>query len=143
MVIYWCNINCIIASKINITPKGAYWPISKLHSISALANLLPHNNISQICYCGHILLQSAAVNCSFSHNLTPLGVTFILRAMVHSMHACKISSNACKSNAEYHKNCLISCDVFSIAFNSALPFISQPKDITVAIFFHATTPLVA
>ena len=25
------------------------------------------HNISQICYCGQISLQSAAVNCSFSH----------------------------------------------------------------------------
>ena len=41
-----------------------------------------HNNKSQICYCGQISLQSAAVNCSFYDNLTPLGVTFILLAMV-------------------------------------------------------------
>ena len=74
----------ITASKINVTPKGVYLPISKLHSILAVANLLAHNNKSQICYCGQILLQSAAVNCSFSNNLTPLrGVTFILLAMVH------------------------------------------------------------
>ena len=31
----------------------------------SVANLLAHNNISQICYCGQISLQSAAVNCSF------------------------------------------------------------------------------
>ena len=37
---------------------------------SRIANLLAHNNISQICYCGQISLQSAAVNCSF---LTPMG----------------------------------------------------------------------
>ena len=37
---------------------------SKLHSILAVANLLAHNNISQICYCGQISLQSAAVKCS-------------------------------------------------------------------------------
>ena len=43
-----------IASKINVTPKGDYFPISKLHSILAVANLLAHNNISQICYCGQI-----------------------------------------------------------------------------------------
>ena len=65
-----------------LPPKGVYLPISKLHSILAVANLLAHNNISQICYCGQISLQSAAVNCSFSDNLTPLGVTFILLAMV-------------------------------------------------------------
>ena len=47
-------------------PKCVYMPISKLHSILAVANLLAHNNKSQICYCGQISLQSAAVNCSFS-----------------------------------------------------------------------------
>ena len=50
--------------------------------ILAVANLLAHNNISQICYCGLISLQSAAVNCCFSDNVTPLGVTVILLAMV-------------------------------------------------------------
>ena len=42
-----------------------YLPISRLHSILAVVNLLAHNNKSQICYCGQISLQSAAVNCSF------------------------------------------------------------------------------
>ena len=41
-----------------------------------LANLLAHNNKSQISYFGQISLQSAAVNYIFSDNLTPLGVTF-------------------------------------------------------------------
>ena len=63
-------------------PKGVYLSISKLHPILVVANLLAHNNISQIYYCGQISLQSAAVNCSFSDNLTPLGVTFLLLAMV-------------------------------------------------------------
>ena len=54
-------------------PNGVYLPISKLHSILAVANLLAHNKIRQICYCGQISLQSAAVNCSFSDNLTPVG----------------------------------------------------------------------
>ena len=53
---------CTIGSRINGTPKGVYLPISKLHSILAVANLLAHNNKSQICYCGQISLQSAAVN---------------------------------------------------------------------------------
>ena len=57
-----------------------------LHSILAVANLLAHNNISQLSYCGQISLQSAAVNCSVSDNLTPLGVTFILLAMVIMLH---------------------------------------------------------
>ena len=47
----------------------------------SLRNKSTHN-ISQICYCGQISLQSAAVNCSFSDNLTSLGVTFILLVMV-------------------------------------------------------------
>ena len=71
-----------IASKINVTLKGIYLPNSKLHLILAVANLLVHNNISEICYCSQISLQSAAVNCSFSDSLTPFGVTFILSAMV-------------------------------------------------------------
>ena len=45
-----------------------------------------HNNISQICYYGQISLQSGAVNCSFSDNLKPLRVTFILLAMVQGIH---------------------------------------------------------
>ena len=50
-----------IASKIYVTPESVYLPISRLHSILAEANLLAHNNISQICYCGQNSLQSAAV----------------------------------------------------------------------------------
>ena len=38
--------------------------------------LLAHNNISQMCYCGQI----SFINCSFYDNLTPLVVTFILLA---------------------------------------------------------------
>ena len=38
-----------IASKINGTAKGVFLPISKLHSILAVTNLLAHNNIT-ICY---------------------------------------------------------------------------------------------
>ena len=57
-------------------PKGVYLPISKLHSILAVANFFAHYNLSQICYCGQISLHS------FSDNLTPLGVAFILLVMV-------------------------------------------------------------
>ena len=46
----------------------------------AVVNLLAHNNKSQICYCGRISLQSAAV---FQ---TPLGVTFILLVMVSLLY---------------------------------------------------------
>ena len=59
---------------------------SKLHSILPVENLLVHNNISQICYCGQISLQSAAVNCSVSDNRTPRGDLFILLAMVYMVH---------------------------------------------------------
>ena len=55
-----------MASKINVNLVGVYFPISKLHSILAIANLLAHNNKSQICYCGQISLQNAAVNCILS-----------------------------------------------------------------------------
>ena len=66
-----------ITSKIYVTPNDVYLPVSKLQSILAVAILLAHNNISQIS------LQSAAVNCNFSDNLTSLGVIFILLARVH------------------------------------------------------------
>ena len=65
-------------------------PILKLHSILAVANLLAHNNISQICYCGQISLQSAAVISAVF--LITLEVTFILLAMVHATSACFRSS---------------------------------------------------
>ena len=74
-----------------LPPKGTFLPISKLHSILAVANLLAHNNKSQIGYCGQISLQSAAVNCRFSDNLTLLGVTFILLAMVQEVRFTLIS----------------------------------------------------
>ena len=77
---------CIIASKVNGTPKGVYLPISKQDSILTEENLLAHNNISQICYCGQISLQSGAVDCSYSDNLTPFRVTIILQAMVHDLN---------------------------------------------------------
>ena len=38
-------------------PKGVHLPISKLHSTLALANLLAHYKISQICYISQISLQ--------------------------------------------------------------------------------------
>ena len=64
---FYHRLHFTIASKINGTPKGVYLPISKLHSILAVANLLAHNNISQICYCGQISLQSAAVSLKIWH----------------------------------------------------------------------------
>ena len=77
LYIYICVYVSFIASKINVTLIVVYLPISKQQSILAVANLLAHNNKSQICYCGQILLQRAAVNCSFSDNPKPFGVTFI------------------------------------------------------------------
>ena len=53
-----------------------------INSILAITNLLADNDITQICYCAQISLQNAAGNCSFSDNLTPLGIIFILLAMV-------------------------------------------------------------
>ena len=52
-----------------------------IRTILTIVNLLAHNNISQICYCGQISLLSAAVNRNFSYSRAPLGVTFILLAM--------------------------------------------------------------
>ena len=75
-------VTSTINSKINGTPKGVYLPISKLDSILAVANLLAHNNKSQICYCGQISLQSAAVNCSFSDTF---GGNINFAGMVHSL----------------------------------------------------------
>ena len=66
----------------------SFFQISKsffeLVTILAVANLLAHNNISQICYCGQISLQSAAV---FLIIRQLWGVTFILLAMVHFLGA--------------------------------------------------------
>ena len=58
-------------------------PFQSYTLFNTVENLLANNNISQICYCGQISLQSAAVNCSFSNKLTPFGVASILLAMVH------------------------------------------------------------
>ena len=65
-----------IACKINGTIKGVYLPISKQHSILAVANILNYQKkeiISQIYFCCQISLLCAAVNCSVYDNLTPLG----------------------------------------------------------------------
>ena len=67
------NEYCTIASKINGTRRGVYLPISKLHSILAVANLLAHNNISQICYCGQNAFISNFLYCRLYNNLTPFG----------------------------------------------------------------------
>ena len=76
--IYMYVVLCSLVSNINVTLKGVYLAISKLQSILVVANLLAHNNTSQICYYGQLSLQSAAAF------LTHLVVTFILLAMVHA-----------------------------------------------------------
>ena len=38
------HVRCSSSSKINVIPQGVYLPISKLHSILTVANLLAHNN---------------------------------------------------------------------------------------------------
>ena len=76
------DISGTIANKINGTCKGAYLPFLKLHLILAVANSLSHNNISHICFWCQISLQSVAVNCCFSGNLTPLEIPFILMVIV-------------------------------------------------------------
>ena len=62
-------------------PKRVYLPFSKLHSILAVANLLAHNNISQICYCSQISLQrdlqSSGGNIYFAGNGTRKTQTFV------------------------------------------------------------------
>ena len=102
------SLYCTIASKINVTPKGVYLPISKKHSILAVANLLAHNNISQ-----NLLLRSNFFRecCSFSDNLTPLGVPFILLAMVHihkKYQLCKVYINRIikMSNHSFITSCI-------------------------------------
>ena len=77
-------VNCIVHQRIRclILPILPYF--EAMLDFRRIANLLAHNNISQICYCGQISLQSATVN-SFSDNLTPLVVTFILLAIVHQV----------------------------------------------------------
>ena len=46
-----------------------------------VANLLVHNNVSQICDCGQISLQSAAVNCTFSDN--PVAKTYSKQILLY------------------------------------------------------------
>ena len=52
-----------IYSELNVTPKVLTCPL----------NIFAHNYKSQICYWVQISLQRAAVNCTFSDNLTPFG----------------------------------------------------------------------
>ena len=77
-------ILCTINSKINGTPKGVHLPISKLHSILSVANLLAHNNIT-ISYYGQVnslQLKSSVASKWTCKNLC--GVPFIVLLMVHN-----------------------------------------------------------
>ena len=47
-ILFQWPMRCTINSKINGTPKGVYLPISKIHSILAVTNLLAHNKLRYI-----------------------------------------------------------------------------------------------
>ena len=64
-----------------------------IHSILAIVNLLAHNNISQIVTAVKFHYRVLQLTALFSDNLTPLGVTFILLAMVHIVQQCTYYSN--------------------------------------------------
>ena len=62
---------------------GFYLPISKLHSILAVANLLAHNNITISYYVQvNSLWLKSSVALKWASKIT-LGVPFILLLMVH------------------------------------------------------------
>ena len=65
-----------------VPPKDVYLPISKPHSVLAVANLLAHNNISQTLLWAS-KFAAAKIECTFEMGKqTLLGVTFILLMMV-------------------------------------------------------------
>ena len=63
-------------------PKGTYLSISKLHSILAVANLLAHNKKIKFVTAVKFHYRVLQLTAVFSDYLTPLGVPFILLAMV-------------------------------------------------------------
>ena len=67
--------------------KSVCRPISKLHSILAVANLLAHNNL-WLCYYNYVSkFATAKIECSFKMaKETPLGVPLILLLMVHKFN---------------------------------------------------------
>ena len=103
------------SAKYMLPPTLFTCPFSKLHSILAVTNLFSHNNISQICYCDQISLQSAAVNCSFLTNWHLWRVTFILTLFCFSqdlsyiMHTADVVAHdlwqvTLKKNLVVHQN---------------------------------------
>ena len=104
--------------------KDVYLPISMLHSILAVANLFAHNNISQICYCGQISLQSAAVNCSFSGNLTPDGVTFSLleRVPADNFSFCVTANTYSGYKSSGHQISWVVYTIYSL-FHYSIPWV--------------------
>ena len=88
MVIHTYKYTClVISSKINGTPKNVYLTISKQHSTLAVANLLAHNNISQICYCVKFHYKVLQLTAVFWQS-DIFGVPFIFLAMVHNLCTC-------------------------------------------------------
>ena len=75
---------CTIASKINVTPKCLCLPISKLHPILAVVNLLAHNNINKLLWASKF--TTAKIECSFRNvQVNTFWVPFILLLMVPSV----------------------------------------------------------
>ena len=56
-------LSCTTYSKINGTSKDVYLPLSKLHSILAIANLLAHNNIAKLLCASKF--ATVKIECSF------------------------------------------------------------------------------
>ena len=74
---------CIINNKINGALKSVYLPISKLHSILTVANLLAHNNLW---FCFYVQVNSGRgkIECSFEMGKqTAWRVAFILMLLAH------------------------------------------------------------
>ena len=72
----------IIASKINLTPKGVHFPISKIHFILTFAYLLAHNNIVKFDTAVKFHYRVLQLTVVFWQSDT-FGVTFILLEIVH------------------------------------------------------------
>ena len=88
-------------------------PISKLHSIIAVANLLAHNKFVTALKFYYRVLQFTAI---FSDSLTPLRVTFILPAMVSGFYTKK-------GNFTYQISVLFPLKILIATLNFFLPLI--------------------
>ena len=106
-----------------LPPKVFTCPFRRyIRSYICVADLFAHNNISQICYCGQISLQNAAVNCSFSNNLTPLGVALNfavpLLCTFHFFHSA--SSNTVHAVHIYAKLILFVFLIYIFVYSTSL-----------------------